>query len=119
MLIQPYVENSMRHGLRHKTGGKGYIRLNFRRTGSRLSVIVEDNGIGRKGAAAFKTREHIEYQSKGMSLTADRIRMFNERHREPIRIEVIDLEDESGHPLGTRVVMDIPLLNYISENETI
>jgi len=119
MLIQPYVENSMRHGLRHKTQGKGVITIRFRHEGNRLSVVVEDNGIGRKGAAAFKTREHIEYQSKGMSLTADRIRIINSRYSEAIRVEVIDLEDEAGRPAGTRVVMEFPLFHLISENETI
>jgi len=119
MLIQPYVENSMRHGLRHKTQGKGLIQIRFRHEGTRLSVVVEDNGIGRKGAAAFKTREHIEYQSKGMSLTADRIRMINSRYQDSIRAEVIDLEDESGRPAGTRVVIEFPLFHLSSENETI
>jgi ligand-binding sensor domain-containing protein len=119
MLIQPYVENSMRHGLRHKTQGRGLIQVRFRLEGTRLSVVVEDNGIGRKGAAAFKTREHIEYQSKGMSLTADRIRFINARYGDPIRVEVIDLEDDAGRPAGTRVVMEFPLFHLISENETI
>ena len=119
MLIQPYVENSMRHGLRHKTEGRGLIQIRFRHEGTRLSVVVEDNGIGRKGAAAFKTREHIEYQSKGMSLTADRIRFINARYGDPIRVDVVDLEDEAGRPAGTRVVMEFPLFHLISENETI
>jgi len=119
MLIQPYVENSMRHGLRHKTQGKGLIQLRFRHEGTRVSVVIEDNGIGRKGAAAFKTREHIEYQSKGMSLTADRINFINARHGDPIRVEVIDLEDDAGLPAGTRVVMEFPLFHLTSENETI
>jgi LytS/YehU family sensor histidine kinase len=117
MLIQPYVENSMRHGLRHKTDGKGYIHLQFRRIGDRLSVIAEDNGIGRKAAAAFKTGEHIEYQSKGMSLAADRIRMINAKSHDPIRIEIIDLEDEAGRPEGTRVVMEFPIFHHLFENE--
>jgi hypothetical protein len=99
--------------------GKGIIRIVFRHTGSRLAVVVEDNGIGRRGAAAFKTREHIEYQSKGMSLTGDRIRIINTRYQDPIRVDVIDLEDESGHPAGTRVVIEFPLFHLISENATI
>jgi len=119
MLIQPYVENSMRHGLRHKTEGRGLIQIRFRHEGTRLSVMVEDNGIGRKGAAAFKTLEHIEYQSKGMSLTADRIRFINARYGDPIRVEVVDLEDDAGGPAGTRVIMEFPLFHLISENETL
>jgi LytS/YehU family sensor histidine kinase len=117
MLIQPYVENSMRHGLRHKVDGKGHIWLKFRTNGSRLFITVEDNGIGRKKAGTFKTSEHIEYQSKGMSLTAERIRMINTKYNDPIVIDVIDLEDEYGVPQGTRVVMELPFFHIILEKE--
>lgn len=119
MLIQPYVENSMRHGLRHKTTGNGYIHIIFSLNDNKLVVTVEDNGIGRKQAAAYKTREHIEYQSRGMSLTADRIRMINMKYPEPIRIEVIDLEgDLSGSPAGTRVIMEFPLFHTLRAAES-
>ena len=117
MLIQPYVENSMRHGLRHKKEGNGFITVKFRKTGDRLYVTVEDNGIGRKKAGSFKTREHIEYQSKGMSLTADRIRMMNAKYNDSILIDVIDLEDDTGRPTGTRVVMEFPLFHILLENQ--
>lgn len=119
MLIQPFVENSMRHGLRHKLEGKGYIHIKFSKAGNRLSVTVEDNGIGRKKAAGFKTREHIEYQSKGMSLTADRIRMMNAKYNDSILIDVIDLEDQTGKPAGTRVTMEFPLFHILLENKAI
>jgi hypothetical protein len=117
MLIQPYVENSMRHGLRHKVEGKGFITIKFRKAGDRVFVAVEDNGIGRKKAGSFKTREHIEYQSKGMSLTADRIRMMNAKYNDSILIDVIDLEDDTGKPTGTRVVMEFPLFHILLENQ--
>lgn len=119
MLIQPFVENSMRHGLRHKTNGGGLIRISFALSGDRLRVIVEDNGIGRKNAAAFKTREHIEYQSKGMSLTADRIRTMNAKYRNSMDIEVIDLEDGRGESAGTRVVIHFPLFDATTQKEMI
>ncbi len=48
MIIQPYVENSMRHGLRHKTEGKGYIRIEINQANDRLKITIEDNGIGRE-----------------------------------------------------------------------
>jgi LytS/YehU family sensor histidine kinase len=119
MLVQPYVENSMRHGLRHKVEGKGFITIKFWKTGNRLFVTIEDNGIGRKKAGSFKTREHIEYQSKGMSLTADRIRMMNTKYNDSILIDIIDLEDATGKPMGTRVVMEFPLFHILLENHAI
>jgi ligand-binding sensor domain-containing protein len=109
MLIQPFVENSMRHGLRHKAEGKGNILIRFEVSGHQLVVTVEDNGIGRKKAAGYKTREHIEYQSKGMSLTADRIRVMNTKYDGGIRVDVTDLEDDRGRATGTRVTLNFPL----------
>ena len=117
MIIQPFVENSMRHGLRHKTNGGGIIHISFGISDNRLRVIVEDNGIGRKKAAGFKTGEHIEYQSKGMSLTADRVRAMNAKYSESIHIDVVDLEDTEGRPSGTRVTLRFPIFHQIVENE--
>ena len=76
-------------------------------------VTVEDNGIGRTKAAAYKTREHIEYQSKGMSLTADRIRMMNTKFADGITIEVHDLKAGEGLPSGTRVTLHFPLFHIL------
>jgi hypothetical protein len=105
MLIQPYVENSMRHGLRHKTDDRGHILIRFIFLEGRLAVFIEDNGVGREKAARYKTGEHIEYQSKGMSLTADRIRLINSVYGDNIKIDVTDLKNEEGQPAGTRVVI--------------
>jgi LytS/YehU family sensor histidine kinase len=105
MLIQPYVENSMRHGLRHKTDGQGHILVRFMFLEGNLAVLIEDNGVGRDKAARYKTREHIEYQSKGMSLTADRIRLINSVYGDNIRVDVTDLKNEEEQPVGTRVVI--------------
>ena len=105
MLIQPFVENSMRHGLRHKTEGKGHILVRVRQAEGKLEFTIEDNGIGRAKAAQFKTGEHIEYQSKGMAMTADRIRIINSVYDDGIRLEVTDLKNEQGQAIGTRVVI--------------
>jgi len=109
MLLQPYVENSVRHGLRHKTKGQGYVRIHFRRQAERLVVTIRDNGIGRKKAMEYKTGEHIEYQSKGMSLTSARIQMINVLYGSQIDVNIEDLQDDAGQPEGTRIVISFPL----------
>lgn len=118
MLIQPYVENSMRHGLRHKTKGKGYIWIQMELSSTHLTIQIEDNGIGREKASRYKTVEHIEYQSKGMTLTAERIGLMNSLYGEGIGIEVIDLKDEAGVAMGTRVIMRFPLFVNTVKNTT-
>jgi len=119
MLIQPYVENSMRHGLRHRMGEEGFIRINILQEGDKLVIIVEDNGIGREQAARYKTREHIEYQSRGMSLTADRIRLINTAKGDNIRVEVVDLKNIDGKATGTRVIMRFPRYDLFLQNNDI
>jgi ligand-binding sensor domain-containing protein len=115
MLIQPYVENGIRHGLRHKKTGKGLITVSIRMLEDSLQVIVEDNGIGREMSARYKTREHIEYQSRGMSLTADRIRMLNSINRQQIHVWVEDLRDAAEGALGTRIILMFPLFHDIEK----
>ncbi len=119
MLIQPYVENSMRHGLRHKKSGNGYIRILMVYVEGRLKITIDDNGIGREGAARYKTAEHIEYQSKGMSLTADRIRMMNTTYGKDINIEITDLVDKDGGATGTRVVIMFRPFDTDRENQNL
>ena len=101
MMIQPYAENCMGHGLRHKTTGKGYICIQVRLSNGGMAVMIEDNGIGREKAGVYKTVEHIEYQSRGMSLTAERIKIMNSIYGRDIAVEVVDLKDEDGSPTGT------------------
>jgi ligand-binding sensor domain-containing protein len=121
MLIQPYVENSVRHGLRHRKGRMGHIWLRVsqgkepQRPG--LTVIVEDNGIGRERSAQYKTAEHIEYQSKGMTMTADRIRIINATYGADIQVEVIDLKDADNQAAGTRVVMQFKAFDHLHPNQ--
>jgi hypothetical protein len=107
MLIQPYVENAMRHGLRHKEGSDGFIRIRIWRENEHVMVSVEDNGIGRQKAMEYKTREHIEYQSKGMSLTANRINIIGAVYGAYIRVKVED-RMTGEHPDGTRVTLIFP-----------
>ncbi|HXB34592.1 MAG TPA: two-component regulator propeller domain-containing protein [Puia sp.] len=109
MLIQPYAENCMRHGLRHmESGGKGYILITMQREEGRLIIVVEDNGIGRKKAMEYKSREHIEYQSKGMSMTAARIRIISAVYGGDITVKVEDVMNGEGKPAGTRVLISLP-----------
>ena len=109
MLLQPYVENCVRHGLRHKVNGQGYIRIHFRKLAEKLTVTIRDNGIGRKKAMEYKTGEHIEYQSKGMSLTSSRIQMINVLYKSQIDISIEDMLDDEGQPDGTLIVIHFPL----------
>lgn len=108
MILQPYVENSIRHGIRHKINGKGLIEIKFRELGNQLLCIVEDNGIGREHARQFRSRVHVEYQSKGMTLTEERVKALNRQYDESVVIEIIDKVDVEQKSTGTRIVIYFP-----------
>jgi two-component sensor histidine kinase len=108
MILQPYVENSIRHGIRHKLDGKGLIEIKFCRLGDQVVCIVEDNGIGRQHARQFRSKMHVEYQSKGMSLAAERVKALNRQYAESVSIEIIDKADVLQVPTGTRILIYFP-----------
>jgi sensor histidine kinase YesM len=110
MILQPFVENSVRHGLRFRRDKHGVVTITVKRVNDHLVCILEDNGVGRKAAMQYKSISPINYQSKGLSLTADRINMFNQEHAQKITMQIDDLEDEMHHALGTRVTINFPVL---------
>jgi ligand-binding sensor domain-containing protein/anti-sigma regulatory factor (Ser/Thr protein kinase) len=109
MLLQPYVENSIRHGIRYKKDGEGHIDIRFTADGGFMHCSIEDDGIGREKARELKSRQHIEYQSKGMLLTGERIEAINKSSAEKISIEVIDLYKENGEAAGTKILIHFPI----------
>jgi hypothetical protein len=109
LLLQPFIENSLRHGIRYKQDGAGRVDINFFMEENVLVCQVKDNGIGRKKAAEFKSKQHIEYQSKGMSLTEKRIELLNRTHQQKITVEIVDVVDDLNNGEGTIVRVKIPL----------
>ena len=109
MLLQPYVENSIRHGIRYKKDNLGKINIQFSLNGNDLICTIEDNGIGREKARELKSRQHIEYQSKGMLLTGERIDALNKILAEKIRIDIVDLYEENRVASGTKIIIYFPL----------
>jgi two-component sensor histidine kinase len=108
MILQPYIENSIRHGIRYKENGGGSIDIKFQKTRDGFICIIQDNGIGRKKANEYKSQLRVEYQSKGMSLTAERINILNRQSIDPITIEINDLTNENQQALGTRIIIRFP-----------
>ena len=103
MLLQPYVENAIRHGMRFLENKKGEIKISVIAENNFLVCEIDDNGIGRKKAAELKSNMHIEYQSKGMSISKRRGELYK------IDQEIIDKKDDSGACAGTKVIVKIPL----------
>lgn len=109
MLIQPFVENAILHGLHQKEGNK-QLSVTFDKTKDDLICTITDNGIGRKEAQRIKEQKEQFFPSKGIGLTEKRIDLLNSVYHRKLKIEITDLEDEQKNALGTEVVLKIALL---------
>ncbi|GEM_PF-6771581 len=109
MLIQPYVENAVLHGLMHKEG-KGRLVVKIERSGQDLTCTVEDNGVGRAFSARLHRSRLGTHDSKGMQITRDRLTLLNGRLNQVDHFSVTDLMDEQGEAAGTRVLFSLPSL---------
>ena len=108
MILQPYVENAIWHGLM-QYNGEGKINLSFSRKGNILTAIIDDNGIGRDLAQRMKSKTAIEHKSHGMKVTAERIEMINRIYDTHATVEIIDKLGDTGIAFGTTVKIEIPL----------
>ncbi|MBL4656632.1 MAG: histidine kinase, partial [Flavobacteriales bacterium] len=112
MLMQPYVENAIKHGLMHKgTNGKIDIRLNLEN--STLHCTIKDNGIGRQKAAQLNKTLGQYHKSAGMALTKERLDILNSLKGMDMKVTITDLFDDKNNPAGTEVKIAIPVeYNY-------
>ncbi len=107
MLLQPFVENAIWHGLMHKKEN-GYLSLRFVKEGKMIACSIEDDGVGRTKAAEMKSLSANPYKSMGMGITQDRIEIMNKMDALGISTEVIDKHDNKGISTGTIVIVRIP-----------
>lgn len=108
MLLQPYIENAIWHGIMHKAG-KGHLDIMISQKNNMLCCKITDDGIGRKEALALKSRSAVNYKSMGMRITADRIAMLHQQYKTENPVIVNDLILPNGNPGGTEVFIKIPL----------
>ncbi len=108
MLIQPYVENAIWHGLMHKET-KGKIKIEIDVKENVMLCVIEDNGIGRKRAREIIIEKGNEFhKSVGMSITQERLDVINQQNKSNLTVTIIDLKDELGVATGTRVELNLP-----------
>lgn len=108
MLIQPYLENAIKHGLLHKKNERK-VTIEFQKQDHKLCVIIDDNGVGRKRAAELNILKNKQ-QHAGFALTANqkRLDILNYDTKRQIVMNITDKIDEFGNPTGTRVTILIP-----------
>jgi sensor histidine kinase YesM len=115
LLLQPFVENAIWHGLMHREAG-GKLTIKIWQEGSLLFCQVTDNGIGREKAALLKGHNATYKKSMGMNITAARLQILNKDHEEKGLLQITDMKNEEGEDCGTKVLLKIPVI--VSENVT-
>jgi sensor histidine kinase YesM len=109
LIIQPYVENAIWHGLLHKEND-GHLSIRVSMAGeSMLQCIIEDNGIGREKAKELKSKTATSRKSLGMQLTENRLGLLNKYSKLNASVEIIDLQNGGNEALGTKVILKIPV----------
>lgn len=103
MLLQPYIENAVWHGLRYKKT-KGYLEVNITQNNpDEIEIIITDDGIGRTKSKALKTEHQQKQNSKGMGNIKKRVEILNTMYKDKIDVFVNDFQDEED--TGTKVLV--------------
>ncbi len=108
MVLQPFVENAIWHGLLHMED-RGLLNIAFIKENGRIHVTVTDNGIGRDAATSIKQFSHPTHVSRGLQITKDRLQIYNSRFNLDASFDIEDLQNGTGKAAGTRVNLWFPL----------
>lgn len=108
MLLQPYVENAVKHGLLHKQGKK-LVTIHFQKNGEHLKISIDDNGIGRQKSGELNAIKNKNHQSFASEATQNRVNLLNQYNQKNISIQFIDKTNLSQQSIGTTVVFEIPI----------
>lgn len=111
LLLQPYVENAIWHGLLPGNKEKKELNIEVVFKDDQAKIIIEDNGVGRVNAKKYKGNN--DHKSMGIRITQDRIDFFNKNYKSNIHCETVDKIDESGLSDGTRVILTLTMADQL------
>ena len=108
MLLQPYIENAVWHGLRYKKT-KGYLEINIQQSKQdEITITIADDGIGREKSKALKTKNQQKQNSKGMGNIKKRVSILNAMYKDKVDVSVANFqEEEEEEDTGTKVVVTL------------
>jgi len=109
LILQPYVENAIWHGLMHKEE-KGQLDIEISQENDHLYFKVADNGIGRKKASELASKSATRHKSAGLRITANRIAMIQNANGLESPVKINDLAEPDGTAAGTEVIIKMPVL---------
>lgn len=105
MLLQPYIENAVWHGLRYKTE-KGILKIKIKRkSDTEIEIAIIDNGIGREKSKSLKTENQKKHNSKGLSNIKKRISILNAMYKDKVDVTISNYNSEGD--IGTKVLVTL------------
>jgi hypothetical protein len=108
MLVQPFIENAIEHGIGHKKS-TGRIDVRFVLKDKKIICEVEDDGVGREKAWEAEYAERGGRKSLATEIIIDRIKVLNKKFKQKIKLEIIDKQSDKAEALGTKVLLDLPI----------
>jgi sensor histidine kinase YesM len=108
LLLQPFVENAIWHGLMNKEE-RGTLTISLRLEEDTLTCIIRDDGVGRKRAAFLKSKSAEKHKSMGLQITAERMALLTGTGEPGHFFKIEDLYDSEGNATGTRVILTIKI----------
>jgi LytS/YehU family sensor histidine kinase len=109
LILQPYVENAIWHGLMHKEE-KGHLDIEVTEQKDHLYFKIADDGIGREKAAALASKSATKHKSMGLRITAHRIAILQNSEALASPVTINDLIDADGNAAGTEVTIKMPVI---------
>jgi len=107
MLAQPFIENSIEHGIQHLSV-QGHIRVSYSLNKGRIAFEIEDNGVGINHARIITSPDFQKHESLAMTITEERLKLLNKSKQEKIFLEIKEVTSENEYTKGTLVSFSIP-----------
>ncbi len=110
MLLQPFIENSIKHGFKNLKDRRGKIELHFEEKGPLLMCKIDDNGVGRElGNRRSGSEGESYHESTALKVIKERLQLMENKTAAPV-FEITDKKSQSGEPCGTQVLVGIPMV---------
>ncbi|HEV7781652.1 MAG TPA: histidine kinase [Chitinophagaceae bacterium] len=110
MVIQPFIENAIKHGLMHLSNGNGLVRVSFSYKERNVYCVVDDNGIGRHLSEQINRNTNGDHRSAGINITINRLKLMHKQRRTDFVYVVEDKVSSSGDPQGTKITFSMPAI---------
>jgi LytS/YehU family sensor histidine kinase len=109
LIIQPYVENAIWHGLLHKKKGRAILLIGCWKEEDMLYLRIEDNGIGREASSKLNKSSLSSHKSHGLKVTEERLQILNQVYNVDASMDIVDLSGPDHQPEGTRVTLKMKI----------